>query len=39
MIAKIKLGYDNHDKIKELFSQYTQMLVNNDSSNSKYLEL
>lgn len=39
MITEIKLAYDNHEEIKELFSEYTQMLVRNDPSISKYLEL
>lgn len=35
----IKFAYDNNREIKELFSEYTDMLVKNDLNFSKYMEL
>lgn len=39
MKTEIKLAYDNNKEIKELFLEYTKMLVENDPSFEKYLEL
>jgi ribosomal protein S18 acetylase RimI-like enzyme len=39
MEIEIKLAYDNNREIKELFLEYTEMLVKNDSNFAKYLEL
>ncbi|MBV4431132.1 GNAT family N-acetyltransferase [Clostridium tyrobutyricum] len=39
MEIEIKLAYDNNKEIKELFSEYTKMLIKNDSNFAKYLEL
>ncbi len=39
MEAEITLAYDNSKEIKELFLEYTEMLVNNDPDIVKYLEL
>ena len=39
MNIEIKLAYDNNREIKELFLEYTDMLVENDSSVAKYLKL
>ncbi|WP_415471286.1 GNAT family N-acetyltransferase [Clostridium saccharoperbutylacetonicum] len=39
MKIEIKLAYDNSREIKELFLEYTEMLVKNDLNFSKYLEV
>ncbi|OOM80572.1 GNAT family N-acetyltransferase [Clostridium sp. BL-8] len=39
METEIKLAYDNNKEIKELFFEYTEMLVKNNPSVAKYLEL
>lgn len=39
METEIKLAYDNSKEIKELFLEYTEMLVENDSNFAKYLEV
>ena len=39
MTEEIKLAYDNCEEIKELFSEYTEMLVSNDPSIAKYLKV
>jgi N-acetylglutamate synthase and related acetyltransferases len=39
MELEIKLAYENKREIKELFLEYTEMLVKNDSDFAKYLEL
>lgn len=39
MEIEIKLAYENNREIKELFLEYTEMLVENDSNFEKYLEL
>lgn len=39
MKIKIKLAYDYNEEIKELFLEYTDMLVKNDANFAKYLEL
>lgn len=39
MAAEIKLAYDNAEEIDSLFSEYTQMLAENDPSFVKYLEI
>lgn len=39
MELEIRLAYDNNREIKKLFLEYTEMLVKNDSSFAKYLEL
>lgn len=39
MKTEIKLAYDNDREIKELFLEYTEMLVKNDSNFEKYLKL
>ena len=39
MAIEIKLAYDNKDEIKELFLEYTKMLVENDKEFEKYLEV
>ena len=36
---EIKLAYENNREIKELFLEYTEMLVKNDSNFAKYLEV
>ncbi|URZ08077.1 hypothetical protein CLROS_034430 [Clostridium felsineum] len=36
---EIKFAYDEKEEIGRLFSEYTQMLIENDSSFEKYLEL
>ena len=38
METEIKLAYDNNREIKELFMEYTEMLVKNDLNIGKYLE-
>ncbi|WP_160672594.1 GNAT family N-acetyltransferase [Clostridium sp. C8-1-8] len=39
MKIEIKLAYDNDREIKELFLEYTEMLVKNDPNFAKYLEV
>ena len=39
MEIEIKLAYDYVKEIKELFSEYTNMLVKNDQNSKKYLNL
>lgn len=39
MEMEIKLAYENNREIKELFLEYTEMLVKNDSNFAKYLEV
>jgi GNAT superfamily N-acetyltransferase len=39
MEIEIKLAYDNNKEIRELFFEYTEMLVKNNPSVAKYLEL
>lgn len=39
MNIEIEYAYNELEKIKELFLEYTDMLVKNDSSFSKYLEI
>lgn len=39
MEMEIKLAYENNREIKELFLEYTEMLVKNDANFAKYLEL
>ena len=39
MGIEIKLAYDSNREIKELFSEYIEMLVKNDQNFSKYLDL
>jgi len=39
MEMEIKLAYENNSDIKELFLEYTEMLVKNDSNFAKYLEV
>lgn len=39
MEIEIKLAYENNREIKELFLEYTEMLLKNDSDFAKYLEL
>lgn len=39
MEMEIKLAYQNNREIKELFLEYTEMLVENDANFAKYLEL
>jgi ribosomal protein S18 acetylase RimI-like enzyme len=39
MSIEIKLAYDNSKEIKELFLEYTKMLVENDKDFEKYLEV
>lgn len=39
MGIEIKLAYDYSNEIKELFSEYTNMLVENDPNFKEYLEL
>jgi GNAT superfamily N-acetyltransferase len=39
MEIEIKLAYDSDHEIKELFLEYTEMLVENDPGFAKYLEL
>lgn len=39
MGLEIKLAYEDNDKIKNLFLEYTKMLVENDVSFAEYLEL
>lgn len=39
MAIEIKLAYDNSKEIKELFLEYTNMLVENDKDFEKYLEV
>jgi N-acetylglutamate synthase and related acetyltransferases len=39
MEMEIKLAYENNKEIKELFLEYTEMLVKNDENFKKYLEL
>lgn len=39
MSIEIKLGYDNSKKIAELFLEYTEMVVFNDQSFEKYLQV
>ncbi|OOM15833.1 GNAT family N-acetyltransferase [Clostridium saccharobutylicum] len=39
MKTEIKFAYDNDREIKELFLEYTEMLVKNDSNFEKYLKL
>ncbi|WP_244834183.1 GNAT family N-acetyltransferase [Clostridium sp. BJN0001] len=39
MEIEIKLAYENNREIKELFLEYIEMLLKNDSDFAKYLEL
>ena len=39
MKTEIILVYDNNEEIKELFKEYTEMLVENDPNFAKYLEI
>ncbi|AGX44414.1 GNAT family N-acetyltransferase [Clostridium saccharobutylicum] len=39
MESEIKLAYDNDREIKELFLEYTEMFIKNDSNFEKYLKL
>ena len=39
MSIEIKLGYDNSKEIAELFLEYTEMVVFNDPSFEKYLQI
>lgn len=39
METEVKLAYNNNKEIKELFLEYTEMLVKNNPSVAKYLEL
>ncbi|EKQ56068.1 MULTISPECIES: GNAT family N-acetyltransferase [unclassified Clostridium] len=39
MQIEIKLAYDNNKEIKELFFEYTEMLVKNNPNVAKYLKL
>jgi ribosomal protein S18 acetylase RimI-like enzyme len=39
MKTEIKLAYDNIRDVKELFLEYTEMLVKNDHNFAKYLEV
>lgn len=39
MEIEIKLAYDNNKEIKELFLEYTKMLVKNDMNFAKYLKV
>jgi len=39
METEIKLAYDNNREIKELFLEYTEMLLKNDLNFEKYLKL
>lgn len=39
MKKEIILAYDNNEEIEELFKEYTEMLVKNDSNFAKYLEI
>lgn len=39
MKIEIKPAYDNEEEIRKLFLEYTEMLVNNDPSFAKYLEV
>lgn len=39
MQIEIKIAYENNREIKELFLEYTEMLVKNDANFAKYLEL
>jgi N-acetylglutamate synthase and related acetyltransferases len=39
MVTEIKLAYDNKNEIKQLFSEYTDMLLKNDPYFSIYLNL
>jgi ribosomal protein S18 acetylase RimI-like enzyme len=39
MEMEIKLGYEDSREIKELFLEYTEMLVENDGNFAKYLEV
>ena len=39
MLVEIKLAYNCTDKVKELFSEYTDMLVKSDNDFANYLQL
>lgn len=39
MNIKIELAYNNKNEITELFNEYTKMLIDNDPSFQKYLDL
>lgn len=39
METEVKLAYENNKEIKELFLEYTEMLVKNDHNFAKHLEL
>ena len=39
MSLEIKVGYNEKDEIKKLFSEYTDMLIENEPGMAKYLKL
>ena len=39
MSLEIKVGYNEKDEIKKLFSEYTNMLIENEPGMAKYLKL